>query len=254
MPTDRATVDWAKTIGCTPEQALGNVYASRPGWVQGYISYFDALYLHRRTLDSETCKVVEIGTASGVSTAVLCHALSLASLAGIAEYDFEVRSYDLNERFYADETKQTGEAAREMLPPELFSHIVFRNPGTAAEVAEEFGPEAIDLMFVDADHRHPWPTLDLLVTLGALRPGAEVIFHDVNLPDYPSEAADWGAKHLFDSLDLEKEVDQADPVPNIGSVWIPDDKRGLKERLIEIVHAHAWETAVPTGVTAPLLE
>jgi predicted O-methyltransferase YrrM len=221
--------------------------------VEGCVSHFDARYLVTRTLASGTDAVVEIGTASGVSTAVLCHALSLASRAGLIDDDFEVRTYDLNGRYYADEARQTGEAAREMLPPELLSHIAFRSPVTAASVALDHGPDALDLMFVDADHRHPWPALDLLTTLDSLRHGAEVIFHDINLPVRHPEFADWGAKHLFDGLKVEKQAYDVESVPNIGSVWIPDDKEELKEQLLEIVQAHEWEAPVPSEVTAPLL-
>lgn len=221
--------------------------------MEGCVSHLDARYLLARTLASGTDNVVEIGTASGVSTAVLCHALSLASRAGLINDDFKVHTYDLNGRYYANETKQTGEAAREMLPPELQSHIVFRSPVTAAAVAKDHGPDALDLMFVDADHRHPWPALDLLTTLDSLRRGAEVIFHDINLPVRHPEFADWGAKHLFDGLTVEKQAYDVESVPNIGSVWIPDDKEELREQLLGIVQAHEWETAVSPEVTAQLL-
>lgn len=246
-------VDWTKAIGCTPEEAVGRLYGARPNWVTGYVSHSDARYLHARTLDSGADMAVEIGTASGVSTAVLCHALSLASRAGLIGHGFEVRTYDLHERFYADEARRTGDALREMLPAELLSHVVFRSPVTAATIAGDLGPDAVDLMFVDANHRHPWPALDLLATLDVLRPRAEVILHDINLPTCKSDAADWGAKYVFDGLDVHKQVNEADSVPNIGSIWLPDDKEGVREQLLAIVHAHEWETSVSAAVTTPLL-
>jgi predicted O-methyltransferase YrrM len=246
-------VDWAEAIGTRPEEAADRVYGTRPDWVTGCVSHLDARYLLLRTLAAETDVAIEIGTASGVSTAVVCKALAIAHGAGTVGDAFQVRTYDLLERFYADERWQTGQATEAMLPPDLASHIVFRNPVTAAAVGEDLGPDAVELMFVDANHSHPWPALDLLATLDALRPGAEVILHDINLPARHPDAAVWGAKHLFDGLDVRKEVYDADAIPNIGSVWIPDDKEALRQQLIALVHAHEWETSIPDDLTTKLL-
>ena len=246
-------VDWTKAIGTTPEQAADRLYASRPEWVTGYVSHFDARYLLIRTLAARTDVVVEIGTASGVSTAILCHALDLARRAGTIDDGFEVRTYDALEHFYADETKEIGEAARAMLDADLMGHIVFRNPATAATVVEDLEPETLALAFIDADHRHPWPALDLLTLLPCLRPGAEVLLHDINMPARHPQSAQWGASHLFEGVDVEKQAYEADAIPNIGSIWIPDDKDHLRQQLVDLVDEHEWETAVPDRITEPLL-
>lgn len=249
----RESWDWINAIGCTPDQAADRLYGTRPTWVRGHVSHLDARYLLARTLGAGADAVVEIGTSSGVSTAVICHGLALARRAGVIGRAFEVRTYDVLERFSADDTRRIGDAAREMLPPELLGHVVFRNPATAAAIAADLEPDSVDLMFVDANHQHPWPTLDLLATLDTLRPGAEVLLHDINLPTLLPQAAHWGAKYLFDGLEVKKRLDEGDSIPNIGSIWVPDDKGGLREQLLGIVRAHEWETQVSTQVTAPLL-
>jgi len=246
-------MELTEVMGCAPDEFSDRLYHRRPGWVEGIVSHFDARYLFGRALESRTNVIVEIGTASGVSTAFLCHALDVASRAGAIGGDFEVRSHDLQPRFYGDESKQVGDATREMLPAELMRHITFRAPATSLTVADEFTPDSISFMFVDANHAHPWPTLDLLATLDSLLPGAEVVLHDINLPVRESEAAGWGAKHVFDGLDLEKRVDPTDPIPNIGSVWIPADKEAVRQQLLAIVSAHEWQTEVWDEVTARVL-
>jgi predicted O-methyltransferase YrrM len=246
-------VDWTSVIGCSTQEYADRLYARRPDWVQGHISHFDARYLLDRTLNSGARLVVEIGTASGVSTAFLCRALEAAASGGAIQDDFEIWTYDLKERFYADESRAVGDATREMLTPEQLERIVFRNPVTAAAVADDFEPDSLAFVFVDANHRHPWPALDLLALLDVVRPGAEIVLHDINLPVRRPEQADWGAKYLFDELDVKKALDTNDPMPNVGSVWIPDDKAALRAQLRAIVDAHDWEASVWDEVTSRLL-
>ena len=242
-----------EVMGCTPEECSDRLYHWRPSWVVGTVSHLDARYLFNRALNASTELVIEIGTASGVSTAFLCRALEVLSRGGEIGPDFEVRSYDLNPRFYADEGRCTGDATRDMLSPELARNITFRSPATALTVADEIERESVSFLFLDANHRHPWPALDLLAALAVLQPGAEVVLHDINLPVRQPETPDWGAKYLFDDLDVEKETDRTDPVPNIGSVWIPEDKPGMREQLLAIIAAHEWEADVWNAVTSRLL-
>lgn len=252
-PTEERTVDWTEVLGCRPQEYADRLYAKRPPWVQGHISHFDARYVFERALRSGSARAVEIGTASGVSTTFLCQALWRASQAGVIDEGFEVWSYDLKERFYADESRAVGDAAREMLPADLLAHVVLRNPVTAVAVRDDFEPGSLEFVFVDANHRHPWPALDLLALLDVVRPGAEIVVHDINLPIRRPEHADWGAKYLFDELDVRKALDENDPTPNVGSLWIPEDKEALTQQLRAIVDAHEWEAQVWDEVTSRLL-
>src|SRR5438093_8856344 len=142
--------DWSHIIGCAPEEYCRRLYASRPDWVLGTVSIHDAHYLFTRALEARAELVVEIGTASGFSTVFLCHALNFASKARLISSDFAVVSYDLNTRFYADERRRTGDAARELLEPELLEHIVFRSPATAVTVPAHHARETLSLVFLDA--------------------------------------------------------------------------------------------------------
>jgi predicted O-methyltransferase YrrM len=245
--------EWSKVMGCQPDEYCDRLYASKPEWVLGTISSYDARFLFRRALEARTDLVVEIGTASGFSTVFLCHALDVASKANVIGPDFEVVSYDLSTRFYADESRETGDAARELLDPELLEHVVFRSPATACTVPLHHARETLSLVFLDANHIHPWPTLDLLAALDCLQPGAEVVLHDINLPLRNQEFPEWGVKHLFDNLDVHKEVDSADPLPNIGSIVIPPEKELFRDQLLSILFAHTWEVDVGADITTAAL-
>ncbi len=253
MKTSRDSATGGPVAEVKFREAPGELHRSAPGWASGYISYSDAHYLYACAIEAESAIAVEIGTASGVSTAIICDALNIAHEAGEIGSDFEVRSYDLRERFYCDESRRTGDAVREMLPAELLSHVTFHNPATASSAAADLEPDTLGLAFVDADHRHPWPTLDMLALLPCLRPRARIIFHDINLPLLDVENPDWGAKWLYDGLDVEKDADAGVSTPNIGSVRIPADKADLRAQLLEIVQRHEWETDVPPDLADPLL-
>jgi len=196
--------DLEKVLGASPNSFCDSFYGQRPGWLQGYISYLDARFLFKATLEARADVIVEIGTASGFSTGLLCHAQDIASKAGLIGSDYKVVSYDIDPMFYADRTIRTGDGAREQLAKGLLEHIVFRNPAVAADARQDFQGKQVEFLFIDGSHQHPWPTLDLLAMLDCLAPGAIVVLHDINLPLVVPNNPDWGAKYLFDELDLEE--------------------------------------------------
>ena len=221
-----------------PKEGAEAVYSKRPSWVKGSISLSDAAFLHDRALRSGVDTVVEIGTASGVSTAVLCDAV--ARNAG----EYTVVTYDISPTFYGDRRRRTGSAAMEMLPADQMAHVKLRNPATALDVRDDYPEDSLGFVFIDAAHKHPWPCLDLLAVLPSLQPGAEVVLHDINLPLINPEWQVWGVKYLFDELDLEKHADPASDTPNIGSIVVPDDKELLRRQVVATMEAHDHEVEV----------
>lgn len=245
--------DWTTTIGCSPEAFCDELCRRKPQWVTGSLSGSDTLFLFSTALDAGADRVVEIGTASGFSTAVLCHALDFASKAGAVGPDFEVLSYDISPQYYADPTKPVGEAARELLPPELLGHIAWRHPATAADLKRHHGRDEVTFMFLDAAHTHPWPSLDLLASLDCLAPDARVVLHDINLPVLHEQWQAWGVKYLFDDLHVSKEVPAGVDVPNIGSIEVPDDKERFRDELLRVIYEHEWEAQITPEMTTAAL-
>lgn len=237
--------DWNGVLGCELDEYSDRLYRKRPEWAVGMISHHDARFLFGRALRSRAEVLIEIGTASGLSTAFLCHAAHRASIAGEIGADFHVHSYDVDTQFYADRSRRVGDGAREMLDDALLEHISFHAPATAATVRDQHDVDSIEFAFIDAAHKHPWPALDLLAMLVCLRPGAEVLLHDINLPRVTPEVPTLGAKLLFDKLDVEKEADGGGPIPNIGAIRIPNDKAGLREQLMNLIEGHEWEVEPP---------
>lgn len=232
-------------LGVSPDSLCDSFYGQRPDWLQGYISHFDARFLFKSVLSAGVAEAVEIGTASGLSTAILGYALDVASKSGIIDSDYRVVTYDIDPMFYADKSKRVGDGAREQLAQDVLDHIVFRNPATAIDAKEDFKDNAVEFLFIDANHQHPWATLDFLTLLDCLKPGATVVLHDINLPVIKPQYADWGPKYLFDELKIEKKVPDDGEIPNIGSVIIPEDKSSLKAQLLKILFSHEWQADIP---------
>jgi len=237
--------DWGGVLGCEPDEYSDRLYHKRPEWAVGTISHHDARFLFGRVLSSQADVLIEVGTASGLSTAFLCHAADRAHAAGRIGSDFHVHSYDIDTQFYADRSRGVGDGAREMLDDALLEHITFHAPATAATIREQHDVDSIEFAFIDAAHKHPWPALDLLAMLVCLQPAADVLLHDINLPRVTPEEPTYGAKLLFDELDVEKEADRGGPIPNIGAIRIPDDKAGLREQLLSLIDGHEWEVEPP---------
>jgi predicted O-methyltransferase YrrM len=228
-------------------RAVEAIYDRRPVWAKGSISRSDARFLYDRVLQATDEAIVEIGTASGVSTAVLCSAVGRRSTS------YTVASYDISPTYYADRRRRTGAAAKELLSAEQLAHVEFRNPATALDVAGDYSEDSLGFVFIDAAHKHPWPSLDLLAVLTSLRPGAEVVFHDINLPLINSDWQAWGVKYLFDELEVEKHTDPENEMPNIGSIIVPEDKESIRQQALATIAARDYEVEVPQQTLGALL-
>lgn len=245
--------DFERVMGVTPDAYADDLWRNRPNWAsRSSLLFHDTRFLFKAAYTAGSDVAIEIGTATGFSAAVLCHALHCSSRVGIISEEYQVVTYDLSSAFFADPSRNTGDAAHEQLPAELLEHITFRNPALAADVQRDYGSGTIGFLFIDAAHRHPWPTLDLLATLDLLRSGATVVLHDINLPFTYPQFPYWGAKYLFDDLVVEKVMAHEPELPNIGSIRIPEDKGQMRSQLMRILRAHEWEAEMHPDYLARL--
>jgi predicted O-methyltransferase YrrM len=243
LPTRRA---WIEAFS----QRLGV-----PAWAKGYVNYRDAQFLWDLVEAVRPDTIAEIGTASGVSTGLLAAAADY--FGGTAKPRGTVHSFDIAERCYFDQSRMVGAAALEALP-HLREAIRLNPCRTAIDAARSFGVGEVDLAFIDGDHRHPTPTLDLLALLHALRPGAWVVLHDIELTEVAKVSRargvlDWdvvtGAETLFHRWPFQK-TQPCFPeawANNIGAIKLPMNPSDAVGFLLEHLR-EAWEIGDDSSV------
>lgn len=240
-----------------PEDEAGLVnlaaWYTPPEDARGAVLLDDAMFLWDMVRAVRPRVMVELGTASGVSTAVLLRAMGLFGAGS-----WRVHTFDLLSHVYWDPAVPVGYAAG-IMAGELIDRAEVHAGWVAADIGRMFGPRGapggsrLPLVFIDACHKHPYPIADLLGVLPALAPGAWVILHDINLParaaEYTArtgEPVHWGergAKLLYDFWPHEK-IAGGGKVPNIGAIRLPEltagaafDASGLAAELM----GQEWE-------------
>lgn len=226
-------------------------------WIDGYLSLGDAQFLYDVVAAVRPTRIVEIGSASGYSAAVMLRALADTQVPLVAaDGRPAILSFDIATECYWDRSHRVGSAVGELVP-DLVGGAEFVQGTSIA--ASALAPASASLAFIDANHDHPWATLDLLLLSRVLRPGSWVVLHDTRLAlcgrlyaDKTGTGAVWnqnGAAHLFETWQYERLAERTTPGTNIGAVRLPVD------RLLGIADVHdslarGWETRVPDEVLA----
>jgi predicted O-methyltransferase YrrM len=211
-----------------------------PHWVQGATPSGDREFLLEMiTTHAPEC-VVEIGVAAGVSSAVMLCALDTLPQTATGRVLY---SCDIQSTCYFDASRATGEAVQAMYPHPRARWILDTNKD-ARRVSQALAPSSVDLTFIDANHYHPWPLLDLLHLTKLAKRGSWVMLHDINLPVIAPEFVASGAKWLFDEWPFEK-VAGGGTNRNIGAVKLPADLRSLIP-FASVLLDRPWEFA-PTA-------
>jgi len=115
---------------------------------------------------------VEIGCASGLSTSILASFLDQIGNARLV-------SFDIDDRFYMDRSKEVGYLLQEALPSPSIDISV--KPGTTSLDVDAHVEGPIDFCFIDAAHKHPWPLIDTLAVLPLMKPGGVIVHHDLQM-------------------------------------------------------------------------
>ncbi len=190
---------------------------NRPAWAVGAIGRTDAAFLFDMLMRERPGSILEIGVASGVSTAFL------TTLLADRLRESRLYSFDRLEQLYSDESKPVGAHLFELfgsMPPNL----TLVSGVSSAEIRSWPGrPEAFDLTFIDARHSHPCPCIDLLSLIEVLRPHSWVVLHDVFLPCRKRDSQQYGPLYLYHLWPGEKLAPDEDDV-NIGAIRLFEDR------------------------------
>jgi hypothetical protein len=194
--------------------------------------------------------VLEVGTASGLTTGLLARLLD--------EHGGDrVVTIDHDNTFFGDPTKENGFLIPQIYPSGRVE--VERRPFTLSTSVPGSG-EQFEMALVDANHQHPWPLIDTLCVLPALV-GPRILVHD-DLTIYleQDKGRGIGPKYLFDqfpessrerapvsggnmfalSVDLPAEAIERIAIDAIGIPWtltyVINDER--LEAIREVLEAH----------------
>lgn len=213
-----------------------------PDWVTGGISDADAAFLRALVHRVAPWIVVEIGVAAGTSSAAL-----LGALDELPQTGRELWSVDVRPTCYFNASHPIGAAVATMYPPdERFTRWILDGDSDARRVRARIPPGLIDLVFVDGDHRHPWPLLDVLHVAPWTRPEAWIALHDIALPRvYPAYQM-YGALWLFEAWPGEKIAGEGE-AQNIGAVRLPAKLELLVPMATELLARKPWETRPGVG-------
>jgi predicted O-methyltransferase YrrM len=155
-------------------------------------------------------RVVEIGTLTGFSAAIIAAAIHRqhGSNNGIA-----VETIDARTHCSIDETRRIGFEIPELIP-DLVSTVRVHTKRESDFVRELGRRDEFGLAFIDADHRHPWPLLDVLRLAPYVLAGGWILLHDIQLGTYGRKAEEagetleggtpYGAEWLFDRWPFRK--------------------------------------------------
>jgi predicted O-methyltransferase YrrM len=219
-----------------------------PAWATGHISRGDATFITELIQETAANAAVEIGVAAGVSTSVLLRAL--ASVHGAPDSSSPwLYSFDLIDYCCFDASRPIGAAVDEIVP-ELRAAWQM-TVGSVLDARRLLSGRELPFAFIDADHRHPWATLELMALLPVLRRGAWVTFHDIRLPQVSDEAEYQvhGPQYVFEAWPWTKRTEPL--FGNTGACRLDASVTEILAFCMDVL-GRDWEVCPPLAVSDAL--
>jgi len=217
-----------------------------PG-AKGTISKVEMKFLYDQVIKYNCKTCMEIGIASGVSSAIIVGALNQNKKNNNIDSSI-LYSYDLMEYCYWNRNLKVGYAAEVMLR-NLENYDWKVETGTTCLDLKRFHTEnSIDFIFIDANHRHPWPALDVIASLPYIRNNGIICLHDINLPKKNPKFVMYGAQKVFDCIEDCEKFTTDDAIPNCGSFVLNNNKDYIEKQMYKIIDEIDWQIKVEDEV------
>ena len=173
-------------------------------------------------------RAIEIGTLAGFSAAVIAAAIRRQHP---DQRGTLVDTIDRNTHSVVEADKPVGFQIPDIIP-NFANAVRVHAPADSGIVRELARRDELHFSFIDADHRHPRPLLDLVRLTPYVRSGGWILFHDIQWGTMGRKTveagqtlrwgASYGAEWLFDYWPFRKISGG-----NIGAIQMPDEKRAL---------------------------
>jgi predicted O-methyltransferase YrrM len=173
-------------------------------------------------------RMIEIGTGSGFSSAVLACAIDAQGAnAGKPCVD----TLDAHATYFGNRELRVGFEIPRLIS-EFPESVRVHAPRQSDYVRNLALPNELEMAFIDANHQHPCPLLDLLRVVPYLRGGGWILLHDIRLGTLVEESrkngvpvafeAEYGAEWLFDEWRWTKIAGG-----NIGAIQLPMEQEAI---------------------------
>lgn len=176
-------------------------------------------YIQKLIIKHRPKRFIEIGTASGLSTGFIARFMAENGGESLTSIDYSSKFFGQAEKpvgFLTPQIYQSGPVKIEIIPRK-----------SALDLQDIGG--TWDMAFIDANHQHPWPTLDTLAVAPHMRGSKVVIHHDLQLYRRFKELKGIGPRVLFNEMpDSHRHADIAGGW-NIFSIDLKLDKALLEE-------------------------
>jgi predicted O-methyltransferase YrrM len=206
-------------------ESLHNLLTRRNN-ATGSLGLSDCLFLAAFVRIVSPKRIIEIGTGSGFSAALL--ALAIRSQSS-GQNGVCVDTIDVNAEYFGNENLNVGFEIQHLLP-DLSDAVRVHAPRQSDFIGNLAKPDELELVFIDADHQHPRPLLDVLRVAPFVRGCGWILLHDTRLGSMGcgsekagcSYAACFGAEWLFEAWPFRKISGG-----NVGAIQLPREKRQL---------------------------
>lgn len=211
----------------TQEDYAKSIYDHLLKWSpRGQIGQPEAKLLARFIEEQKSESIVEVGVASGFSSAFMAHCMKRHTKNGV------IAAIDYGERLYYDTSKDVCfialEEAKDMPEVKIESHT----SRTSADIEQIAAGRKFDAALIDGDHYQPWCALDSLMLLPFLKPGGFVFCHDLHLYLVQNYREQYGPKVVYDQLPEDSRfMDDKQPWPASFVYLVPDDYTSLARNL-----------------------
>lgn len=189
-------------------------------------------------------KIVEVGVASGGTTAVIVNFLNGPEMEPEKTHFYSI---DISTKYYLQPEHETGYIARKYDQDSRVHHEYMLGDVCAAFLNKICADgKGIDFLILDTAHILPGEVLDFLVCLPYLNPGAVVVLHDVTLSVVVANAkACIATGTMFSAVHGEKfytpDLDGGDLLSNIAAFRINADTKRYIRDLFFALSLH-WDT------------
>jgi predicted O-methyltransferase YrrM len=181
-------------------------------------------------------RVIEIGTLTGFSTAIIAAAIHRQHG---NRSEITVETIDSQTHCSIDQTRPIGFEIPDLIP-NLVSTVRVHTGRESDLIREIASPCEFGLAFIDADHRHPWPLLDVLRLAPYLQPHGWIVLHDIQLGSHGKAEREagkeleggtpYGAEWLFERWPFRKIRSF-----HIGAIELPRGKGALVPFALELM-------------------